>query len=297
MTTMLYSNRPAKAVQRRMLIETCRRLSAIAPLTSYQYVGFGGLEFNDFVDAHNALGITKMTSIERNDGLVHRIEFNKPYAGMTILMGEARDQLPLVDWRVPAIVWLDYMDPLSRDVLRDVEYVVRTASPGTFVAVTVQAGLGENLSSRVQSLKNNLDDLAPETLATTDVEGWGVADIQQEILASQVDIYSKEAHGSTFHQVLDIGYQDVARMTTWGGVISSATTARSIEQCRFDDLSFVRERGRAGLRIKVPDLTQKEWKFLEHAIGNGRDPSFTRPKGIDKSDVAAFADVYRYRAS
>ena len=93
-----YEFRPAKAAQRRMIVDACRRLTAIAALDQYQYVGFGGLEFIDFVEFHRGLGILQMTSIERDTNMLHRLEFNKPYRGVRLLMGEARDELPQIDW-------------------------------------------------------------------------------------------------------------------------------------------------------------------------------------------------------
>lgn len=292
---MLYAHRPAKAIQRAMVMEACRRLSAIASLDSYQYVGFGGLEFNDFVDAHRILGITKMTSIERNEGLVHRLEFNKPYTGMTILMGEARDQLPLVDWTIPAVIWLDYMDALTRNVLRDVEYVTRQALPGSFLIVTLNANLGTSLSDRLEQLRTNLDDLAPTDIEKSDLADWGVADVQRDTLFEQVNMYCSEQHGGGVRQVLDIGYKDVARMQTWAGVLTSPVTARVTDQCRFEDLSFCRPAGTSGLRLRVPDLTLKEWEHLERELGNGKSATYERPKGIERDDVADFSKVYRYR--
>lgn len=292
---MLYAHRPAKSSQRAMVIEACRLLSVIAPLNSYQYVGFGGLEFNDFVDAHRALGITQMTSIERNEGLTHRLEFNKPYAGTKILIGEARDQLPLVDWQTPAIVWLDYMDALTRDVLRDVEYVVRTASPGSFLIVTVNADLGTRLTDRIAQLTENLDDLTPSGLTVDDVSDWGIADIQHKVLLEQANAFNHEKNKGRVRQVLDIGYRDSARMQTWAAVISSPVTERIVDQCRFEDLTYFRPEGKPGLRIRIPDLTTHEWHYLERQLGNGRTSDYTKPRGLDRDDVNDFAAVYRYR--
>ena len=51
-----YEFRPAKAAQRRMIVDACRRLTAISALDQYQYVGFGGLEFIDFIEFHRGLG-------------------------------------------------------------------------------------------------------------------------------------------------------------------------------------------------------------------------------------------------
>ena len=48
MSPRSYIARPAKSIQRLMIIETLRRLRAFAPLSEYEYVGFGAHEFVDF---------------------------------------------------------------------------------------------------------------------------------------------------------------------------------------------------------------------------------------------------------
>ena len=43
-----YALRPAKNMQRKMLCEALARLSRIAGLVSYRYIGFGAIGFHDF---------------------------------------------------------------------------------------------------------------------------------------------------------------------------------------------------------------------------------------------------------
>lgn len=167
-----YEFRPAKAAQRRMIVDACRRLTAISALDQYQYVGFGGLEFIDFIEFHRGLGIPRMTSIERDTNMQHRLEFNKPYKGIRVLMGEARDQLPQVDWTIPAITWLDYTDVLTKDILRDLDYVVRSSVPGSIVIVTVNGAATFPLSSRLDNLREKLGDLIGDGLARRQQHEW-----------------------------------------------------------------------------------------------------------------------------
>ena len=155
-----YEFRPAKAAQRMMIVDACRRLTAIAPLVEYQYVGFGGLEFIDFMEFHRGLGVPQMTSIERDTNMQHRLDFNKPYKSIRVLMGEAHNQLPQIDWTKLSIVWLDYTDPLTTDILRDVDYVVRSAPPGSVLIVTVNgAATKVPIPDRLSNLRAHLGDL------------------------------------------------------------------------------------------------------------------------------------------
>src|SRR5438128_3522584 len=100
-----YLARPAKHIQRLLVFDACRRLSGIAPLRTYAYVGFGGLEFADFVLARTHLGIEDMTSIEKNATSIRRYEFNVPFAKIRVLGGRARDRLTEIDFSGLVIVW------------------------------------------------------------------------------------------------------------------------------------------------------------------------------------------------
>lgn len=290
---MLYAARPAKTIQRRMIIDACRRLTGVANLPEYQYVGFGGLEFNDFVDAHNALGIQTMTSIERNTSVPERYLFNKPYEGIVLRMGQARDMLPEIDWSKLAITWLDYMNPLSRNIVRDVEYVVRSSVPGSMVIVSVSCNLGEKIDDRLGILTELLDDVTPAGLTVDDMRGWGVAKIERDVLQTQANSVAREAYQGSFRQLFNFNYSDTSRMLTWGGVVVAPNVARAIENCRFEDLPYIRPEAKP-LLIKVPEFTEREWRHFERAVG-GAAAMPPVLEGIKQEELVEFADVYRWR--
>jgi len=289
-----YEFRPAKAAQRRMIVDACRRLTAISALDQYQYVGFGGLEFIDFVEFHRGLGIPLMTSIERDTQIQHRLEFNKPYHSIRVLMGEARDQLPQVDWSKLSITWLDYTDVLTKDILRDLDYVVRSTVPGSIVIVTVNGGATFPLSSRLDNLRQKLGDLINDDLNASDMNGWGPAQVERRVLQATAHSVSRDAHGLPFRQLFNFHYADDAKMLTWGGIVTSPSLDRTIDACRFDDLGFVRT-GDDAFEINIPVFTEREITFLETELVGSPTGIMPKIKGIDAKDIEAFAQVYRWR--
>lgn len=290
-----YEFRPAKAAQRRMIVDACRRLTAVSALEQYQYVGFGGLEFIDFVEFHRGLGIPLMTSIERDTNMQHRLEFNKPYNSIRVLMGEARDQLPQVDWTRLAISWLDYTDVLTRDILRDVDFVVRSSVPGSIVIVTVNgAATGVRLPDRLDALREKLGDLIGDDLNASDISGWGPAQIERRVLQATAHSVGREAHGMPFRQLFNFHYADDAKMLTWGGIVTSASVDRTIDACRFDDLDFVRTSADA-FEISVPVLTQREIAYLETELVGSTTGVLPKIQGVEAKDIQSFAQVYRWR--
>ncbi len=289
-----YEFRPAKAAQRMMIVDACRRLTAIAPLAEYQYVGFGGLEFIDFVEFHRGLGVPQMTSIERDTNMQHRLDFNKPYKSIHVLMGEAHDQLPQIDWTKLSIVWLDYTDLLTTDILRDVDYVVRSTQPGSIVIVTVNgAATKVPVPERLSNLRANLGDLVDDALTDKDMAGWGPTEVERSILQATAHAAGRQAHGLPFRQLFNFHYADDAKMLTWGGITTSTSLGRTIDTCRFEDLHFIRT-GDEAFEISVPVLTEKEIAYLETELV-GTATSLPQIKGIPSTDVKAFAQVYRWR--
>jgi hypothetical protein len=289
-----YEFRPAKAAQRRMIVDACRRLTAIASLDDYQYVGFGGLEFIDFIEFHRGLGIPQMTSIERDTNIQHRLELNKPYDSIKVLMGEARDRLPEIDWTKLSITWLDYTDVLTTDILRDVDYVVRSSVPGSVVIVTVNGAASKiPLPERLGNLRAALGDLVNDGLDEAAMSGWGPTEIERGVLQATAHSASRQAHGLPLRQLFNFHYADDAKMLTWGGIVTSPSLDRTIDNCRFGDLSFVRT-GEEAFEILVPVLTDREIAYLESALV-GAAGALPTIKGVLPGDIRAFARVYRWR--
>jgi len=289
-----YEFRPAKAAQRRMIVDACRRLTAIASLDQFQYVGFGGLEFIDFVEFHRGLGLPQMTSIEKDSYIQHRLEFNKPYNSIKVLMGEARDRLPEVDWTKLSISWLDYTDVLTTDILRDVDYVIRSCIPGSILIVTVNgASTGVPLPERLEKLRSKLGELVDDGLQEKEMNGWGPARIERKILHDAAYSAAREAHGLPFRQLFNFEYADDAKMLTWGGIVTSSAIDRTIDSCRFEDLQFVRT-GVEAFEISVPVLTEREFTYLEAELV-GSTGALPKIKGVDSKDIEAFAQMYRWR--
>ena len=147
-----YSLRPAKHAERKMLSEIFRRLR---PFDSgrglHAYVGFGSLWFSDFSLFHRALGIRDMTSIEREKHAQARIDANRPYSTIKMHYDESAVVLPQLDWSKKSFVWLDYDDPITTDMLLDVQTVANHAVSGT----VLMRFLRSSLSKRKKYRKRN----------------------------------------------------------------------------------------------------------------------------------------------
>lgn len=294
MSVRSYELRPAKAAQRRMVVDACRRLTAIDRLDQYQYVGFGGLEFIDFIEFHIALGVSPMTSIERDLPKEERFLFNKPYESIKLVMGESRDKLAEVDWESRrAIVWLDYTDQLTTNILRDVDYVVRAALPGSLLIVTINGAKSTAIADRLPTLQKNLGDLVDPALTQNDMKGSGASREQKRLLSQRASTACREAHGHPFLQLFDIEYSDKSLMHTWGGLIVDEEATERAAHCHFEHLDFIRWDGQLPLEVKVPFMTEREMdEVLKGVVGSHSVPELS---GVSKEDIESFRSIYRYK--
>jgi hypothetical protein len=293
MTTFSPAARPAKHIQRLMVIETLRRLRPFASFEQYEYLGFGGFEFIDFQLVRRELGIVRMISIERS-GSRERYEFNLPYSEITLKFGRAKDFLADLDWDPFRIVWLDYTGALNAEALDDVRDVIDNAVAGSFLIVTVDAQPPID-GERRPTLEARLVGVAtvPGSLTERDLGRWGYAEAQYKILLRWIERRcSRRADKATFKQLLHFNYFDTREMLTVGGLILHPSAAGVFAQCRFEDLEFVRD-GADPLPLTVPELTQKEVAHLNHQLPAlpGNPPV---GPGLDPDEVGQYTLLYRW---
>ena len=132
--------RPSKAVERKMIIESCERMNVFADLHTFRYIGLGSPFFNDFSSIHRRYDITKMVCIEREYQDEDRFLFNRPFDCIDMQWGESTEILPTLPWKgIPTIVWMDYDDPISEGVLADIGTIFGELEPGSMALFTIQA--------------------------------------------------------------------------------------------------------------------------------------------------------------
>jgi hypothetical protein len=293
-TSVSYSARPAKHIQRQMVIDACRRLSPLGPLTDYRYIGFGGREFVDFELVRRALGITQMISMEKDTSGEARYRFNRPFAEIEVLMGVASDLLPSIDFGGPRIVWLDYEQPLDEQVIDDATLVARNLRPGSVLIVTINARPPTRAEGRVDSLASRVGrERIPLGVTDDLLAQWGTAVVQRQILRDAVIRAVRDRADDTFFQQLfNIHYADVANMQTYGGLLLSPAEVEAYGLCRFDELEFVRT-GDEAIEIRVPVLTLREILHLNRQLPRESGQAL-EVAGLPEDDARAYETFYRW---
>ena len=280
-----YSVRPNKAVERKLIFEVLSGLSPILDLPSYRYIGFGGLWFVDFIMAHKYLMIEDMISIERNEILASRAEFNKPYACIKVIHGDSEEVLSDLELEeLPLLVWLDYNSGLEGSVLQDLSTLCGRARTGSTILVTINAHRGslptkdesnreyENFSDRMRSLAG---DLIPDELPKEAEQKSGYPPYLVSVLFTHIHRQMRKAgrESESFLPLFNIGYSDNAPMVTLGGAIVNEPCKQNIRTVLEDGgmREFLDQQRH--LQIGVPPLTFKEKASLDQLLPKVSPPT------------------------
>jgi hypothetical protein len=313
--TLNYSLRPAKNIERKMLGEAFARLSPIAPLTAYRYVGFGSEFFNDFSLYHQKLGIKDMVSIERDADRIERCAFNQPYKCVRVVPGTATQVLPQLDWRRPTIVWLDYTDKLDKAIVDDIRFTASQVCSGSMGIWTVNAhpwGGPEDSEThekvkqsdwpqrRLAKLKNLFGSSRTfPTLTGSELSNWGLAREFHAVIVDEIQRALNDRNAGTekieqiqFRQCFHFRYADGQRMLTVGGLFVNESDERRLGTQPFTEMDFIRD-GRDSLELKPPTLTGREVRYLNQLLPHD-GAGISAVKWLKADEIENFKKLYRY---
>jgi hypothetical protein len=295
--TVNYDLRPAKNIERKMLLEAFRCLRVFGSMNSYQYVGFGSVFFSDFKLFHRSLGITQMISIEytkrRNE---QRFNFNRPYSCVKMEFGKSNDVLPNLNWAQKTILWLDYdkKSGLDEGHLEDVAYFCANAVPGSVLVVTEDAREGDPPEEILDSLVKHLAEKVPVDVKYKDLVGWGTARVYRRIIDDEIQTTLYQRNAALGHeeqvqytQLFNFEYEDSTKMVTSGGLLYERRQEARVQECDFESLRFVRS-GKKPYQIVVPNLTINEIRHLDRNLPH-RDGC-----PISLIDAKRYSELYRY---
>lgn len=295
-----YGLRPAKNVERKLIVEALSRLDHLHPLREFRYVGLGSLYFVDFALFHRRLGFTEMVSIEDQDNpdVRARFEFNRPF-GTRLVFGRTTDVLGgvLVEPK-PTVAWLDYDGSFTSEAIIDLETVVQQATPPTVVLVTVNVEPGEEdrRRERFEAALGARAALPENVRSDADLGGGGQARAVRDVMnatisASLADVnaalYPDEA--LEYRELFNFRYQDGARMATFGGLLYRADQADAVAACRFEDLEFCATPDEP-FDVDVPTLTLRETMAVDQSMPFGE----VDVRGLPPSDLANYRRLYRH---
>jgi len=275
-----YLLRPAKQVERKILIETLHGLApAGLALREYAYLGFGSIYFADFILFHKLLYIKEMICVEKSP-IPRRMKFNKPYRFVKLWMQRMADVIPRLNRKRRYLAWLDYDYGLNEEVLQDISGLLTVLAPGSILIVTVDAEprlpkdqedeelSGTERSDRVFDLfRHLLSRFFENGLKRNQVTRNALPRTLAQSLRLHIDteLARRREIGTKFLQLFNFQYADGAQMLTVGGIVGDEALERRVAASGVRNLPFV-QHGDEPFRIAVPPLTLRERHWLERYL-------------------------------
>lgn len=267
-----YSLRPSKSIERKMIVEVLKEVCTPSEAAHYKYVGFGASFFTDFKIVHKVLGIDEMDSIEGDDSENNQIrcKFNKPFSCVNIVFGESNEKLTKLKWDKKAIVWLDYDKALTSKMLEDVEFCITNLKPGSFLIVTIRRDFEQDT---LEDFEKEFGDDVPAGTKLLDITDPDSSyKISRLMIKNRIDsvlanLYSTEedAEKIVYQQLFNYGYNDGARMLTFGGIVFKNSQRPVVDGYRFNSYDFVKK-GEEYCNLTFPIITNKEYHTLNEFL-------------------------------
>jgi hypothetical protein len=290
-----------------MLCETFRRLSIFGKVEAYSYIGFGSTFFSDFALFHKSLNISSMTSIEKDVSKKDRFEFNRPFRCIEIEYGNSREIIPNLNWETRSILWLDYDSRLTKNVLLDINSFCAKAIPASLIIISVNVE-PEKINIPYDDIPNyRLEQLRkavgvvrfPKDLRGKELAKWGTAKVCRKIIYNEImqtlngrNGIRKKGNKLCYKQLFNFHYSDNAKMLTTGGLLYDEGQEHLIDQCAFNDLSFVRQNDES-YHIEVPSLTFKEIRHINEQLPKKNGQQLVAP-AVQSTDIDKYEKIYRY---
>ena len=294
-----YLIRPAKQVERKLIIEALQCLKQKYPIEHYQYIGMGSLYFVDYQMFHKHLGIDDMISMEKEEEKIERFEFNKPYNFIDIKPGISTDILPDLDWGKNMLIWLDYDDSLHKGMLNDIETVCNNIQQGGILIITVDAEPKRFSSKVIQSSKTVHEDRLinfkeklhphyPRKISSSDMVYKNFSALLYKIFLNKIkeSIY---INPNKFFQLFNFKYKDTSQMYTFGCVFDKSEN--EIETTGIYDLNFISKDSDI-VEIKLPILTPREKIHFDKKIPRISERLKDFPMSRDK--IETYEKYYKY---
>ena len=291
-----YALRPAKQVERRMLIDALQVLGfAGFPIRDFQYTGLGSLWFIDFMLVHKMLGIQRMLSVEQDAGIVRRVEYNQPFRCVQTRMAASKSVIPDLSRELKHILWLDYDRRLQLGHLEDARLAAASLTPASILIITVDIEPpGETLQKNYQYFRDIAGDFWDPKFRVEQFGRDGLASVSTALLHRAMLSGLAARPGLRFLPLFKFIYADGHRMLTVGGMIGGRNESRRLNGSGLRDCVYVRRSlDDDPFEILVPPLTRRERLHLDQ---NMPCPKDWAPDAfpLDPEFIKKYRDIYRF---
>lgn len=293
-----YDLRPAKQVERRMLVDGLQRLSRAGfSIGDYQYTGMGSFYFVDYILLHKLLGINDLWSAEKDITIEKRIRFNKPFSHVKIRMEPIGEVVPHLSPDIKHILWLDYDFVMCDTIVQDVQTAAGHLSPQSILLVTVDVEPpirnSKNPRKWMRHFREQVGRYIPYGSGAKDFSLSNLPKMNALILSNAISA-GTAPRKAEFIPLFNFVYADGHRMITIGGMIGGREERRKIEgsEIRFEQY-YRSDLTAEPFEIRVPRVTRKERHYLDSAMPCADD---WKPEEFEMpcEDIQAYRQIYRF---
>jgi hypothetical protein len=295
-----FSLRQNKSIERSIVFDGLRSLIGNLEGSKYIYVGLGSVWFSDFQRAHRDLGFDRLISIESNEIVFRRAQFNKPFRSVEVLQGLSRTVVPTLLERddlcsCPWVVWLDYDQAIDAEKVQELSELVRDLPVGSILLTTFSATPGQygKPKDRPSYLRGLFGDVVPDALTVDDCRDENLmtvlARLTSDYLASCAVRFGRPG---SYHPAFRLAYRDGAPMVTVGGVLPRPVHVAMVESA----LACASWKGFVDTPISTPPLTLREVTALNAMLPT--DTPITRAQiqksgmDLEEAQLSSFVDHY-----
>lgn len=315
MSQPFYHLRPNKYVDRFLFISALERLNSFISLEEHQYVGFGSFVFDDFKLMHERLNISSMISLESDETIFHRAQYNSPYNCINIINQSSTDFISggqLAD--SSSIIWLDYTAPgeLAQQ-FSDVATLTNILNPHDIIRVTFNAtasALGaptdnssDLLEYRMEILKERIGEHIPVDVSVSEIESKKYPLLLLKCLRKMISgLFIPTKFDKRFLcPLFSTIYKDGHTMLTFTGIILDNNDEQKIIESLFKGIPYINLKWDTPSRIDMPELTVREILGINKMLPD--DNAFNNIKnnfnfifsGKDSEDeLKSYMSFYKY---
>jgi hypothetical protein len=296
--TVHYELRPAKQVERRMLLDALLSLGAAGfRIQDYQYTGMGSVYFIDFMLFHRLIGLQKMLSVEYDTKIARRVEFNRPFDCVDTEIAPIGDVIPRLSKDIKHLLWLDYDGILTGSQLSDVASATSRLSVGSIFLVTIDVEPPTDTDDPEKWMayfEEEIGEYLSPSLKVADFARSQLPRRNVDFISSAITAGMAGRTDVEFIPMFNFLYEDGHQMLTMGGMVGTTDEKNKIAKSELAKADYFRSTfANSPCLIKVPRLTRKERQYLDGFMpctDNWQPPDFE----LSTENVLAYRQIYRF---
>lgn len=312
-----YHLRSNKYVDRSIFMELLLKVNSVHKLHNFRYAGFGGPYMEEFRQVHSLFSLTNLISIEYNEEVKKRQEFNKPIGCMRIENMTSADFIDDYEVGHNSIVWLDYAQAgalheqiteyetlLAKLIEFDVVKITLNANPACLYDEK-QLQQGQSLLvERLRSLEEHFGEHLPPDINPDMMTRKPLAKVMFQALKHIVDAAFPPVTENTFKVLTSFTYADSAhQMLTFTGIVLNREKVENfINGAGFINWEYYINEYDSPMLIELPELSIKERLAIDallpceeaEIIHESLNFLFDENRNKSKTKIESYMKYYRH---